>query len=79
LTHRLQCWAAPFQAEAQAAAAQAAAAAAVRANEAVKNIKEIIRDQPPKIKLDIDLSAPILFVPKKSDSDECLIIDLGSS
>uniref|UniRef100_A0A914WWB3 Uncharacterized protein n=1 Tax=Plectus sambesii TaxID=2011161 RepID=A0A914WWB3_9BILA len=75
--NRLLCWIAPFQVEAQAAAAQAGAAAAVRATEAAKNIKEIIQERPPKIKLDIDLHAPILFVPKKSDSAETLVIDLG--
>lgn len=67
----------PFQEEAALAAAQAQALAQQKATEAAQNVKQIIETNPPKIHLDVELSAPTIIVPRKSTADEVLLFDLG--
>lgn len=73
----LMGWIEPFQEEAAAAAAQAQAAAKQQALETAQNVKTIIAENPPKIKLDVELAAPTIIVPRISTSDEILLFDLG--
>uniref|UniRef100_A0A914DD96 Vacuolar protein sorting-associated protein 13 n=1 Tax=Acrobeloides nanus TaxID=290746 RepID=A0A914DD96_9BILA len=75
--NRLMSWIGPFQEEAAAAAAQAQALAQQKATEAAQNVKQIIETNPPKIQLDVELSAPAIIVPRRSTADEVLLFDLG--
>lgn len=36
-----------------------------------------VQEAPPKLRLDVDLNAPVVIVPQRSDSQEALLVDLG--
>ncbi|VDK42182.1 unnamed protein product [Anisakis simplex] len=74
---RLMKWVEPFQAEAVRAAAQAQAIAAEKATEAAQKAAQIMELSPPRIQLDVELAAPTIVIPQKSDSFDALVVDLG--
>uniref|UniRef100_F1KPF0 Vacuolar protein sorting-associated protein 13A n=1 Tax=Ascaris suum TaxID=6253 RepID=F1KPF0_ASCSU len=74
---RLLKWLEPFQAEAARAAAQAQAIAAEKATEAAQNVRQIMEQSPPRMRLDVELAAPTIVVPQKSTSLDALVFDLG--
>jgi hypothetical protein len=72
--NRVLCWATPFQQTMAAAQSQATAQLGDQATDAMRSIQAA----PPKMRLDIDLNAPIVIVPITSESDEALLIDFGA-
>uniref|UniRef100_A0A0K0FDI7 Vacuolar protein sorting-associated protein 13A (inferred by orthology to a human protein) n=1 Tax=Strongyloides venezuelensis TaxID=75913 RepID=A0A0K0FDI7_STRVS len=75
--NRMLNWIVPFQAEAQSAAIAAKAKASEKATQAAQNVKQIMEQSPPKIKMDIELGAPTIIVPKISHSYEAIFINFG--
>ncbi len=67
---------APFQEAAQAAATQAGTAMQEGAKEAAKKVDY---QSLPKVKLDVDLKAPVIVIPQNSKSEEALLVDLGEA
>lgn len=59
------------------AATQAQAAAAERAAEAAQNVKQLMEQSPPRIRLDVEMAAPTIIVPQKSTSLDAIVVDLG--
>uniref|UniRef100_A0A913HS02 Vacuolar protein sorting-associated protein 13A n=1 Tax=Strongyloides stercoralis TaxID=6248 RepID=A0A913HS02_STRER len=74
---RMLNWIVPFQAEAQSAAIAAKAKASEKATQAAQNVKQIMEQSPPKIKMDIELGAPTIIVPKISHSYESIFVNFG--
>ncbi|CAD5206105.1 unnamed protein product [Bursaphelenchus okinawaensis] len=75
--NRMLNWISPFQEEAAAAAASAQQAAQAKATEAAQNVKEMLENNPQRIRLDVELNAPAIVVPRLSTSDQALWLDLG--
>lgn len=78
LVNAFKKWLEPFQAEAARAAAQAQAIAAEKATEAAQNVRQIMEQSPPRMRLDVELAAPTIVVPQKSTSLDALVFDLGT-
>lgn len=70
-----QGWLTPFQEAAVAAADQAGAAMKEGAQNAAEVIKEM--QHTTRIKLSVEIQAPIIIVPQSSKSDEAFLANLG--
>lgn len=74
---RLLHWIQPFQEEAAVAAVQAQQLASEKAAETAQSVRKMLEENPQRIKLDVELYAPEIVVPRKSTSHQVLLVNLG--
>ncbi|KAI6171306.1 hypothetical protein M3Y97_01056900 [Aphelenchoides bicaudatus] len=74
---RMLHWINPFQEEAVAAATQAQQLASEKAAETAQTVKKMLEENPQRILLDVELYAPAIVVPRRSNSNQVLLFNLG--
>ncbi|KAI6208431.1 Vacuolar protein sorting-associated protein 13C [Aphelenchoides besseyi] len=75
--NRMLRWIRPFQAHAAVAAAHAQQIATKKAAETAQNVKKMMNENPKRIRLDIELNAPAIVVPRRSTSNQMILFDFG--